>query len=93
MMGFYLPDKNLYTSFIAKILNLVIYTALLFLAELGNLGKIIHFIQINVFDLNNNYHFHKNEHLKNLIIVILILFCCSMISNLKKKDLFLFQII
>ena len=61
MMGFYRPEKYLYTSFIAQVVNLVIYTTLLFLAESGILEKIIHFIQINLFDSNSNYVFSQER--------------------------------
>ena len=61
MMGFYRPEKYLYTSFIAQVVNLVIYTALLFLAESGILEKIIPFIQKNLFDSNSNCVFSQER--------------------------------
>ena len=61
IMGFHRPEKYLYTSFIAQIVNLVIYTALLFLAESGILEKIIHSIQVMLFDSKDNYVFSQER--------------------------------
>ena len=43
--GFKRPEKYLYTSYIAQILNIVLYSLLLILAESGLLNKIISFIE------------------------------------------------
>ena len=59
IMGFQRPKIYLYTSFIAQGVNLIIYSLLLIFAESGILGKIIHRIQLKIFESKNNYVFSQ----------------------------------
>ena len=49
----------LYTSYIAQILNLILYSLLLIFAESGLLEKIIHVIKLKLYGNKNNYIFGK----------------------------------
>ena len=56
-LGMERPKVYLVTSYIAQIINLVLYTSLLILAESGLLGKLIHRIKLRMFGEKENYVF------------------------------------
>ena len=58
--GFYRPEKYLYTSYIAQIINMIIYTSLLILAETGLLAKFIHNIEMKLYG-NKTYQFGQSQ--------------------------------
>ena len=60
-LGFSRPKYYLYTSYIAQLLNFVIYTSLLILAETGILSRLIHKIELKIYGGENNYAFGKLE--------------------------------
>ena len=55
--GFGRPLEYLYTSYIAQLINFVVYTGLLILAENGVLGRIIHKIELKLYGGKDNYTF------------------------------------
>ena len=59
--GFYRPRYYLYTNFIAQLVNFVVYTLLLILAESGLLSKVIHKIQLFLMSSEKNYVFSEEK--------------------------------
>ena len=55
--GFGRPLEYLYTSYIAQLINFVVYTVLLVLAESGIMGRLIHRIELMLYGGKDNYTF------------------------------------
>ena len=61
IMGFYRPEKYLYTNYISQGVNFILYTILLFFAESGYLEKIIHNIKLKLLESKDNYTFSQEK--------------------------------
>ena len=55
------PIDYLFTSYMAQLINFIIYSLLLILAESGLLGKLIHNIKLSLFGRKNNYVFSQTQ--------------------------------